>query len=301
MDTVTPPTNKESNNDNPETANEKPTHLSKYIGSVNWKQLLIKCKGWLKFISFWIITPAFISVILWVALWLITRPFDWKRYKLPPLSWWIKWEVLLSILAVLPFLILFLWKIPQRITLSLVSKLDNNDFRGLEPKDRIQLLKDISKFEIDTRLALTQIIGGAIVLVGIYFTAENVRVAQQNLDVTQRNLINAQRTSSENLLTARAAFVTSQEKALDERFTEAAQQLGKSDQPKENNLTLRLGAIQTLGQLAWQPYPLVEGDLTSEVPSMSIKLDGREVKAVLRRHDQRQLEFPPTTIRFPVL
>lgn len=39
MDTVTPPTNKESNNDNPETANEKPTRLSKYIRSIDGKQL----------------------------------------------------------------------------------------------------------------------------------------------------------------------------------------------------------------------------------------------------------------------
>ena len=249
------------------------------------QQRPLRLKEPLKVIVFWIVCPTFISIFLWIALWLITRPssLTWKKYEFPPFNWWARWEVLLTILGILPFLILLLWKIPQRHRDQLHNRIDTDDYRKLEPKDRIQLHKDFAKFEIDSRLALAQIIGGAIVLIGIYFTAESVRLAQRNLEANQASLMNAQQTASENTLNTRASIVMSQERALNEQFTQAVQQLGKSDQSKENNLTLRLGAIHTLEQLAWQPYP-AEKNQTEHEPLISLKTPVGDMTAVLRRH-----------------
>lgn len=94
----------------------------------------------------------------------------------------------------LALLFLLLWKYPQRQVAAVHDR-----------KDRIDL-------ESKSRQTLAQIVGGAVLLVGLYFTAQTLR--------------------------------TTQEGQITDRFTKAIDQLGK------DNLAVRLGGIYALERIA---------------------------------------------------
>src|SRR5262245_29383173 len=100
----------------------------------------------------------------------------------------------LSISLLILLLWLFLWKLPQWQVAAVP-----------EVKDRIDL-------ESKSRQTLVQILGGAALLGGLYFTAETLRVNQKTLETTQQGQIT-------------------------ERFTKAIDQLSR------DNLSMRLGGI----------------------------------------------------------
>jgi hypothetical protein len=203
-----------------------------------------------------LVPPGVVALLLCFTLWLLTKPILWKWYWGPFTEWWSQWETFIFILVALPFILYSFWMIPKRQRGALAKKVDSSDYRSLEPKDRVQLEKDLAKLESDARQTLAQIFGGAFLLLGLYFTAENLRVNQNSATATAIN--------------AEANVRVAQERLISERFTQAVQQLGRLDQPNENNLALRLGAIQTLEQLAWSPTIIRE--------DMAIFSDGPQVR-----------------------
>lgn len=170
-------------------------------------------------------------------------------------------------------LYLILWELPKH-------KISSHQ---LEIKDKISLENDI-------RSTLAQIIGGALVLFGLYFTAQNLKNSQQTLAVAQQGQIT-------------------------ERFTRAVEQLGKSDERTldsagkevglESNLAIRLGGIYALNRIAKESEqdrrPIVEilttyvrSNAPSTVEKKPVKPDIQAIVEVLSQswgscdHDMNQ-------------
>ena len=112
--------------------------------------------------------------------------------------------VVLVISLGVPLLWLLLWWLPQWQVAAVP-----------EEKDRIDL-------ETKSRQTMAQILGGAALLGGLFFTAQTLRVTQETLQITQEGQIT-------------------------ERFTKAIDQLGK---PGKDNLAVRLGGIYALERIA---------------------------------------------------
>ncbi|MCI0336115.1 MAG: pentapeptide repeat-containing protein [Acidobacteria bacterium] len=79
-------------------------------------------------------------------------------------------------------------------------------------KERLQLERDIAKIENDWTVTIAQIIGGIVLLLGLYFTYKNLRVTEEG--------------------------------KLTDRFSKAIELLGSK------NMDVRLGAIYTLERIA---------------------------------------------------
>lgn len=219
----------------------------------------------------WVLPPGIISAILCFSLWLFTKPITAYWYSEAPTVWWRQWQILLVILAILPFIMYAFWRIPKRQVDRLTSKIDRNDYRSLEAKDRVQVVKDLAKLESDARLTLAQMFGGAFILLGLYFTAENLRVTQNSATVSAVN--------------AEANVKVAQDRLVSERFTQAVQQLGKMDQPDANNLAMRLGAIQTLEQLAWIPTIRRVNEQGDSGPTIPVRTGTGTAVGVLTYHE----------------
>ncbi len=87
--------------------------------------------------------------------------------------------------------------------------------------------------ENEARKTLAQILGGAVLVGGLYYTAQTLRTGQENLRISQESL----RTSQETLATA-------QETQRVERFVKAIDMLGSQ------KVEVRLGGIAVLEGLA---------------------------------------------------
>lgn len=132
--------------------------------------------------------------------------------------------ILITILLV-GFLIGVLWKVPQWQAESQRNKINVEDLQKLEPKDRIQLEKDFAGIENNARTTLAQIIGGIVVLLGLYLTFQNVRVAQENARIAQKNV------------------TVIEEGKITDRFSKAVELLGSE------KLEIRLGGIYALERI----------------------------------------------------
>jgi Pentapeptide repeats (8 copies) len=111
--------------------------------------------------------------------------------------------------VVLLLLFLFVWKVPKWQVAHITDE-----------KDRLTT-------ESGFRQTLVQLVGGAALLGGLYFTAQTLRTSQETLRVNQKTL------------------ETTQQGQITERFTKAVEQLGNKEQ-----LTIRLGGIYALEQVA---------------------------------------------------
>jgi hypothetical protein len=123
-----------------------------------------------------------------------------------------KWGFLILIAAGVIFV---LWDIPKRQ----VRNLRQTDISGLDTKDRIQFEKDVIAAENSARLTLAQILGGLGLLVGLYLTYRNIKVAHKNVEVAE-------------------------EGKLTERFSKAVELLGSE------KIEVRLGGIYALERIA---------------------------------------------------
>lgn len=129
---------------------------------------------------------------------------------------------ILGVLAAL-VLILTIWKLPKWQLAPWKDKLEPKEVLGLENS---------------ARATLTQIIVGVVLLLGLYFTAENIRVTQDNATNTQNISRDAQVTQS---------------------FSKAVEQL-ETDDPKK--LSVRLGGIYALERITRESpkdhWPIME-------------------------------------------
>lgn len=102
---------------------------------------------------------------------------------------------------------------------------------GLVPKWQVRHLKglpadELFKAENEARKVIAEILGGACIIVGLFFTWQTFSNTNANLRI-------------------------SQETQITERFTRAIEQLGRADeQNKPNNLAIRLGGIRGLERIA---------------------------------------------------
>lgn len=128
-------------------------------------------------------------------------------------EWMKRYAKFVLVLPAAAIIILILWKIPQWQVRAYHGQLDATAISKLDPKDLIQLQKDLITAENNARLALAQIIGGLVVLLGLYATFKNVRVAEEG--------------------------------KLTERFSKAVEMLSNKDQ-----LNVRLGGIYALERIA---------------------------------------------------
>ena len=122
--------------------------------------------------------------------------------------------------------ILALWKVPEWQARAYHGRLDAGAISKLTPQELIQLQQNLITAENNARVTLAQIIGGLVVLLGLYATFKNVRIAQDNHRVALDNL----RVTEEGKLT--------------ERFSKAVELLGSE------KLNVRLGGIYALERIA---------------------------------------------------
>lgn len=113
------------------------------------------------------------------------------------------------------------------------NTINAEDIAKLEPKDRVQLQKDLALVENSFRTTLAQIIGGSLLLLSLYLTYRNVKIAQENTRIANEN----SRISTENLRLV-------EEGKLTDRFSKAVELLG------DEKLEIRLGGVYALERIA---------------------------------------------------
>jgi len=143
----------------------------------------------------------FVAILLALALVLVLRKFPTLRIPT-------------TAVAVSVFLILLLWQFPKWQVRSVV---------GLDSKDHFDR-------ENEARKTLSQILGGLVLLIGFYFT-------WQNLVVTREGQVEAEKATQENLRIASEGQIT-------DRFTKAIAQL------EDAKLEIRLGGIFGLERIS---------------------------------------------------
>ncbi len=124
------------------------------------------------------------------------------------------WGLPCAIVNVGVLLVILLWQFP---------KWQVSSVAGLEAKERFDR-------ENEARRTLSQIVGGLALLIGFYFT-------WQNLELTKRNQAEADKATQENLRIASEGQIT-------DRFTKAIAQLG------DTKLEVRLGGSYALERVA---------------------------------------------------
>jgi hypothetical protein len=156
-----------------------------------------------------------------------------------------KWLVVVLGAVVSLLLILFIgfivWKVPQLQVAGSALLLTPNQVLERENQARANLIQLLSTF--------AQVIGGVVLLIGLYFTWRNIKL-------TERTATNTLEIAEHTLTNSQAAQIT-------ERFTKAIEQLGKSDEDgKDANLAIRLGGIYSLERIAKDSpkdhWPIVE-------------------------------------------
>jgi len=141
-----------------------------------------------------------INILKWKGLWLIKNVYRKIKKILPFLG------IPLLIAAIVFALSLLLWFGPEKIL-----TYDRNTFKATEPVSADQIN--------EYRKTLAQIIGGIVLLIGVYFTVRQIRATERTV-------------------------LISQEGQITERFTRAVDQLGS------DKLEVRLGGIYALERIA---------------------------------------------------
>jgi Pentapeptide repeats (8 copies) len=143
------------------------------------------------------------------------------------LAFFVSWRTSLfvGLGALLLILVLFsviyhnYWVIPHRHIASVTPGV-------LKQKEILELRNNIRQSFIQALGVLGGVIGGAVLLGGLYFTARTLRISLETLRVNQKTL------------------ETTQQRQITERFTKAIEQLGS------DNRAIRLGGIYALERIA---------------------------------------------------
>jgi hypothetical protein len=158
----------------------------------------------------------FVGCIVLLA-WYIPRRFpEWYLHIVAVL--WGNLLLVSILLVVLLFSLLrwLLWKLPKR------------QVEGIpEDKDRLPVESGFRESLIQIVQTFVQILGGAALLGGLYFTAQTLRTSEETLRINQKTL------------------ETTQQGQITERFTRAIEQLGDKER-----LMVRLGGIYALERIA---------------------------------------------------
>jgi len=94
--------------------------------------------------------------------------------------------------------------------------------------------------ENEARKTLSTIFGGLALLIGFYFTWQNLKAAQESLGIARDNLAESEKATGDNLSVATEGLTT-------DRYTKAIAQLG------DTKLEVRLGGIYALERIANDP------------------------------------------------
>lgn len=123
-----------------------------------------------------------------------------------------------------------LWCVPKFQARSLRERLNQEDVRQLEARDRVQLEKEIIQAENNARLTLAQVLGGVVLLTGLFLTWRNLKITQE--------------TATNNLMISERTLRITEEGKITERFSKAIEHLG------HDKLEVRLGSIYALERIA---------------------------------------------------
>jgi len=179
----------------------------------------------------------------------------WLKTRLSKAKNWLveKWKALLIVVGIVlvPFVV---WKVPEWQVRGYHGRLDANAISKLTPQELIQLQKDLITAENNARVTLAQIVGGVVVLLGLYATFKNLKVAQDNLRVTE-------------------------EGKLTERFSKAVELLGS------DKLDVRLGGIYALERIAWDSQK--DHWTVMEVLTAFVREQSREEYLKLQQSDRQ--------------
>jgi len=176
-------------------------------------------------------------------------------------------------LMILVVLIVLFWVLPMR-ELRILSS-------SLSPKDYLELKGGI-------RNGLAQAIGGAAILLGLFFSWRNIRATEKSLEISHK-------TNARNLEIAQEGQIT-------ERFTRAIDQLGS------DKLQVRLGGIYALERIArsskqdhWPVMEILTAFVRAnavaipDIPEKPSKTLNADIEAVLTVLCRRNLEHEKNT------
>jgi uncharacterized protein YjbI with pentapeptide repeats len=137
-----------------------------------------------------------------------------------------KWLKVALVVVAFVLVMFVVWKVPEWQVRAYHGRLDAGAISKLTPQELIQLQQNLITAENNARVTIAQIIGGLVVLLGLYATFKNVKIAQDNHRVALDNL----RVTEEGKLT--------------DRFSKAVELLGSE------KLDVRLGGIYALERIA---------------------------------------------------
>jgi hypothetical protein len=151
---------------------------------------------------------------------MVEMPMKWLKARLSSVKEWIveKWKAALITVGIV-LAPLIVWKFPEWQVRGYYGRLDTGAISKLNSQELIQLQKDLITAENNARVTLAQIIGGLVVLLGLYATFKNIEIARENLKAAE-------------------------EGKLTERFSKAVELLGSE------KLDVRLGGIYALERIA---------------------------------------------------
>ncbi len=129
------------------------------------------------------------------------------------------WRVGVGISIIIGFIVLAFWLYPTWQASNYRNSLSIEMRQNLTAQEIIQFEKNASDIENASRVALAQIVGGSLLLVGLFFTYQSVSTARQTLRATE-------------------------EGKLTERFSKSIEMLGDA------RLQVRLGGIYALERIA---------------------------------------------------
>lgn len=186
----------------------------------------------------------------------------WLKALLSSVKNWFseKWKPILIIigLAIALFALLI---VPELQVRRYHGKLDASAISKLTPQELIQLQQNLITAENNARLTIAQVIGGIGLLLGLYATFKNVKIAQDNHRVALETL----RVTEEGKLT--------------ERFSKAVEMLGS------DKLDVKLGGIYALERIARDS--LKDHWTVMEVLTAFIREQSRkEYKGYIPRHNE---------------
>lgn len=130
------------------------------------------------------------------------------------------------------------------IIISIVILIGIVYFFGIRPNQQLNEVKqslqakDFIELKNGVRTGLAQALGGAILLIGLFFTWRNIKATEKNLVIAQENMSATQESSAKNLAIALEGQIT-------ERFTKAIELLGSGE-----SIAARLGGIYALERIA---------------------------------------------------